>query len=540
MTVLGCSFALAGSQIVLLLYLTLASTIARDLDATSLLIWLLTAGIVAMGALAPFVGPLADLFGRKLLFLLGIGVSIVGAIVCATTPNVAGFLAGQVLLGFGAVIQELLSIAVVGEIVPTAKRPLYAAMILCGIIPWTPGTLYANWMAQSSWRWVGCALALWNVITLAILAYFYRPPPRVNSIGLSRGQMIRRIDFVGGLLSIAGLLFFLIGLGWGGQQYGWHSAHVLAFLIVGAVLIITFGLWEKFGAPYPMFPRRIIHAPRPFFCILFVIFAAGINYVALVVFWPIQSIAVYGADHYRNGINTLPLGTCILGGAIMSAILVGQFKKHITFLMFGFCVLQTVGELFMNYLYLCYSQLTRHLAAACLVLVDPHDVRTVFAPIVLSLIGTGGVLVPNQIIITIITPDDLIATVTALTVGLRAQSQVIGLAIFYNRFITEATKKAFVTIIPAMVKADIFSATVIRGLITNLTSEPYSQLAPLVPQLATEPNYSLVQESTIQCFSYALKLVYYITIPFGVAACIAAALMGDVSQFMDEHVAVIL
>jgi hypothetical protein len=108
--------------------------------------------------------------------------------------------------------------------------------------------------------------------------------------------------------------------------------------------MVAFGLWEAFGAPYPLFPRRIVHAPRALFCLLFVIFSAGINYMPLVVFWPIQAIAVYDANHYQLGIYTLPIGTCIVGGAIISALLMGVFKNHVVFLMTAFCIIQTVGK----------------------------------------------------------------------------------------------------------------------------------------------------------------------------------------------------
>jgi MFS family permease len=344
MTLLGCSFALAGSQICPLLYLTVATGIALDLNRSDLVIWGFTVIIISMGAMAPFVGPLADLLGRKVIFIAGLGLSVVGAVVCAATPHMAGFLAGQCLLGFGAVSQELLSISVVAEIVPTAKRTLYSALVLCAIIPWSPSTLYANWMTNKSWRWIGCTLAIWNVITLLIIAFFYRPPPRVNHLGLSRKELIKRIDYVGGLLLTVGLVFLLVGLNLSAQAYSWKSAQVLGFFLSGVVLLAGFGLYEWFFAPFPLYPRRIVHAPRPFFCLLYVIFAAGINYVPLVVFWPIQSISVYNSDRFQTGINTLPIGMCILGGAILSALLLGLFKRHVTVIMTGFCVMQTVGE----------------------------------------------------------------------------------------------------------------------------------------------------------------------------------------------------
>jgi MFS family permease len=343
MTCIGCAFALTGSQIHPLLYLTLGTTIAQHLNATHIQVWMFSASIIAVGALAPFVGPLADVFGRKTLFLIGLVCSVIGSILSAATPNAAGFIAAQVFVGLGSVMQELLSIAVVGEIVPTAKRSLYAAMILCAIIPWAPGTLYANWITQSSWRWLGLIQAIWNLITFALLAIFYRPPPRVNALGLSFKEKLGRIDFIGGFLLTLGTLLFLIGLNWGGEQYSWQSSHVVSFFVIGSLLVATFCVWEKFGAAYPLFPRRIIHVTRPFFSLMVVIFAAAINYVGLVVFWPIQSISVYGSDRFQTGVNTLPIGLCIVGGAILSATLLAFFAKRATLIMTFFCVMQTVG-----------------------------------------------------------------------------------------------------------------------------------------------------------------------------------------------------
>jgi hypothetical protein len=47
---------------------------------------------------------------------------------------------------------------------------------------------------------------------------FYFPPPRVNSQGLSKAEVIHRIDFVGGVLNISETVLFLAGLQWGGYQ----------------------------------------------------------------------------------------------------------------------------------------------------------------------------------------------------------------------------------------------------------------------------------------------------------------------------------
>jgi Fungal trichothecene efflux pump (TRI12) len=54
-------------------------------------------------------------------------------------------------------------------------------------------------------------------IGFSVVALFYHPPPRVNSLGLSNREIIARIDFIGGALMIPGLALFLLGIQWGGS-----------------------------------------------------------------------------------------------------------------------------------------------------------------------------------------------------------------------------------------------------------------------------------------------------------------------------------
>ena len=180
-------------------------------------------------------------------------------------------------------------------------------------------------------------------------------------------------------------------------------------------------------------------------------------------------------------------------------------------------------------------------ACACLVLVDPNDIKTAWAPLILALIGVGGVLVPNQVIITVITPDDLIGSVTALTVGLRAQAQVVGLAIFYNQLISQVTKSTIKNVAPAFLKIGFFNAQTVETItlmMNTLTAEPYRVFAQRYPELQTQAAYDTVLPAAVQAYDDGFRRVWYITIAFGVFACIAACCMGNVSKYLDNHVAV--
>lgn len=129
------------------------------------------------------------------------------------------FLAGMTFAGIGAGINELTALAVASEIAPTRKRGQYVAVLVFSIVPFCPSVLWGQLIAtHSSWRYVGLFCGVWAFIGLVMTAVFYFPPPRVNSSGLSSKQIIQQIDFVGGFLSIGGMILFLAGLLWGGYQ----------------------------------------------------------------------------------------------------------------------------------------------------------------------------------------------------------------------------------------------------------------------------------------------------------------------------------
>lgn len=72
--------------------------------------------------------------------------------------------------------------------------------------------------------------------------------------------------------------------------------------------------------------------------------------------------------------------------------------------------------------------------------VDPENIHTVWAPLIIGLIGVGGVLLPSQVIFSIITPNDLIGTGVALSVVIRLIGQCIGVSMFYNIFTQQLIK----------------------------------------------------------------------------------------------------
>jgi predicted MFS family arabinose efflux permease len=123
------------------------------------------------------------------------------------------------LAGIGAGINELTALAATSELAPTSKRGKYVAVLIFTIIPFCPSVLWGQLIAShAGWRWCGLLCGIWASIGFFLTLIFYFPPPRVNSMGLSRKEIISQIDFVGGFLSITGMILFMAGMQWGGYQ----------------------------------------------------------------------------------------------------------------------------------------------------------------------------------------------------------------------------------------------------------------------------------------------------------------------------------
>lgn len=206
-----------GSQIPVYLFGGIPPYIYRELGGADRWIWLVLGNLLALAAVCPFVGSISDLIGRRWVALVGAGFLVLGMIVASTANTMNTFICGMVLSGVGAGINELTSLAVTSELAPTSKRGKYVAVLIFTIVPFCPSVLYAELIAYyASWRWVGLFCGLWAFIGLVMTAVFYFPPPRANSSGLTRRETINQIDFVGGLLSVAGMILFMMGMQWGG------------------------------------------------------------------------------------------------------------------------------------------------------------------------------------------------------------------------------------------------------------------------------------------------------------------------------------
>lgn len=107
--------------------------------------------------------------------------------------------------------------------------------------------------ASTSWRW--CFIIAVPITLVAGLAVILLLPlKRVTGDTKSK---LKKIDYLGASLVLAGTILVLLALNWGGNQYAWDSSQVLPTLIIGVATLVAFCLVEWKLVPLPIIPMRL-------------------------------------------------------------------------------------------------------------------------------------------------------------------------------------------------------------------------------------------------------------------------------------------
>lgn len=243
------------------------SVINNDIGPNASYVWVGLVNVLMQAIGFTLVGRLSDLAGRRYFVIAGNALGVTGSIVSATAKSIPVLIGGNVLLGLAACVQTSVPF-ILGELVPMKYRFLTTGLMYWWGVPATvfgPAVSYALIShTTAGWRWIYYLLIISNTVATVCWVIFYHPPTFIMITRKSRTQMLKDVDWAGFVTFTGGLLLFLMGLSWGGTVYDWRSAHVLSTLVVGAVMLIAFALWECFMTlKEPIIPLTLFKQKGP-------------------------------------------------------------------------------------------------------------------------------------------------------------------------------------------------------------------------------------------------------------------------------------
>jgi EmrB/QacA subfamily drug resistance transporter len=283
--------------------------------------WIVTAYSLAFGSLLLLGGRIADLFGRKPAFLIGVSGFAVASAVAGAAVNFEMLVAGRALQGlFGA----LLAPAALSLLTTTFTDPKERAKAfgIFGAIAGSGaavGLLLGGILTEYlDWRWtlyVNLFIAAFAIVGGMVL--LKRTPRDRNS----------KLDVPGTALVVSGLFSIVYGFS-NAESHDWSSPLSWGFLAAGAVLLTAFTWWQT-KASHPLLPLRVLlDRTRGASFVAMLISAAGMFGVFLFLTYYLQLSLGFSA--VQTGLAFLPMvGALMLTATMSTSVLIPRIGPKI-------------------------------------------------------------------------------------------------------------------------------------------------------------------------------------------------------------------
>ncbi|WP_017625852.1 MFS transporter [Nocardiopsis chromatogenes] len=214
--------------------------------------WAVTATLLAAAVATPVAGRLGDMFGKRRVLLVSIGLMVAGSVLAALSDTLAPMVVARTLQGASAGVIPL-GISIMRDTVPAhrlvgATAAMSASLGVGGALGLPAAALLVQNADWHTLFWTAAAIGVLGAVLIAAVV----PEPPVRSGG--------RFDPVGAAGLSAGLLCLLLGVS-KGADWGWTSGTVLGLFAAALVVLALWGAWEL-RTDHPLVDLRTTVRPQ--------------------------------------------------------------------------------------------------------------------------------------------------------------------------------------------------------------------------------------------------------------------------------------
>lgn len=297
------SAAIMVSMLLVALDTTIVTTamphIVKQLSGLKLISWVFAIYLLTTAITTPIYGKLADMFGRKPIFLFGIVLFVIGSMLSGAAQSMLQLIWFRAFQGLGAGAVIPLSITIFGDIYTGEERGRMQGLVssvwaFAGLLGPLAGGLFVDYV---SWRWIFYInVPVGIAATMLIISFLHE----------SQSEHSRKnIDYLGAALftvAMGSLLYALIS---GGEAYAWNSPTIIALFTVAFVFLGIF-LAVEAKAKNPMLPLSIFKI-RVIAISNIVGFVASSVLIGVNVYLPIWIQVLLGHSATSSGLVLMPM-----------------------------------------------------------------------------------------------------------------------------------------------------------------------------------------------------------------------------------------
>ncbi|GAA2424635.1 MDR family MFS transporter [Streptomyces macrosporus] len=307
--------------------------------------WVVTATLLASTASTPIWGRLADLFSKKLLLQIAIGLFVVSSLACGFAQDTGQLIAFRAVQGLGmGALQTLVQVIIAAMISPKERGRYNGYLGGVMAVATVGGPLLGGAITDVSWlgwRWCFFIAVPFTLIGMVLLA-------RTLHLDEVRRADVR-IDYAGAVLIAAGVGLLLLWVTFVDHDFGWISWQTGA-MVGGSVVLLGAAVAVETRAAQPIVPLHVVKRRDPALAIL-----AGLA-VGMAMFGGAVFLGQYfqigrGHSPTEAGLLTIPMMLGVLLSSTASGRVIsktGKVKPHIltgsVILTLGFLVLSTIDH----------------------------------------------------------------------------------------------------------------------------------------------------------------------------------------------------
>jgi len=304
---------------------TATKTIADELHGQTVQAWVTTAYLITSTVTTPLYGKLSDIFGRKPMYMIAIGLFVGGSVLATFSGSMYELAAYRAVQGLGAGGLMSLAIAIIADMVSPRERSKYQGyfMAVWGLSS-VAGPVVGGFFAGvddifgiDGWRWVFLINVPVGIIALIVVARVLNLPHR---------RVDHRLDYWGAATLILALVPLLV-VAQEGREWGWGSVTSVLMYVVGVLGIAAFIWVERRMGDEALLPMRLFR--RPVFSVAnSVNFIMGIGMFGGMMSLPLYLQIVKGASPTESGLMTLPMTFGILVASMASGVAISRTGRY--------------------------------------------------------------------------------------------------------------------------------------------------------------------------------------------------------------------
>jgi EmrB/QacA subfamily drug resistance transporter len=294
--------------------------IVGELGGIGLMTWLTTAYMLTATTIVPIAGKLADLIGRKSVYIAGLIIFMVGSILCGMAETMEQLIIFRGLQGIGGGIMMPMAMVIIGDIFTGEERAKWQGVFgaifgLASIL----GPQIGGWIVDAAnWQWV-----FYINLPVGILATI------LIWIGLKNHRVSGPIKIdVGGIITmIVGVVSLLLALTFGGKEYAWDSWQIIGLFITSIVFLISFGIIEG-KTSEPILPLQLFKN-KTFTVLNGIGFLMAVGMFGAITFVPLFMQGIVGISASASGTVMTPMMLTMIAASVVGGRLVQKIGVRI-------------------------------------------------------------------------------------------------------------------------------------------------------------------------------------------------------------------